>query len=66
LSIILGLLSLRTGFSMPEVKKRDDQDQSHEDGRNERDAGKPSEHELAVAGGGRRLGNTDNVVKSPE
>jgi hypothetical protein len=51
---------------MPEVKKRDNEDQAYEDERNERDAGKPSEHELAVAAAGRRLGNTDNVVKSPE
>jgi hypothetical protein len=42
-------------FSVSEVKKRDDKDQNHEDGRNERDAAKPSEHELAVAGAGRRL-----------
>jgi hypothetical protein len=40
---------------MSEVKKRDDKDQNHEDGRNERDAAKPSEHELAVAGAGRKL-----------
>jgi hypothetical protein len=52
--------------SMPEVEKRDDQDQGHEDGRDERDADKPRKHELLFAGAGRRLGNTDNVVKSPE
>ena len=51
---------------MPEVKKRDAQDQDHEDDGNEGDANEPGEHELAVAGAGRRLGNTDNVVKSPE
>lgn len=51
---------------MPEVEKRDDQDQGHEDGRDERDADKPRKHELLFAGAGRRLGNTDNVVKSPE
>ncbi len=55
------------GPSMPEVKKRDDvEDQGHEEGRKERDAAKPRKHELAVAGAGRRLGNTDNVVKSSE
>jgi hypothetical protein len=51
---------------MPEVKKRDDQDQGYEDGGNDRDGDKPHEHELAVANVGRRLGNADNVVKSPE
>jgi hypothetical protein len=51
---------------MPGVNQRDDQDKDYEDGRNEGNAGKPSEHELAVAGAGRRLGDTDNVVKSPE
>ena len=51
---------------MPEVKKRDDQDQDHEDDYNERDADKPREHKLAVANVGRMLGNTDNVVESPE
>jgi hypothetical protein len=52
---------------MPEVKKRDDvEDQAHEEGREERDAAKPCKHELAVAGARRRLGNTDNVVKSSE
>jgi hypothetical protein len=55
------------GPSMPEVKKRDDvEDQAHEEGRKERDATKPRKHELAVAGARRRLGNTDNVVKSSE
>ena len=51
---------------MPEVEKRDDQDQGHEDGRDKRDAHKPRKHELSFAGAGRRFGNTDNVVKSPE
>jgi hypothetical protein len=51
---------------MPEVKKRDAQDQDHEDDGNEGDANEPREHELVVAGSGRRLGNTYNVVKSPE
>jgi len=52
---------------MPEVQKRDDvEDQDHEEGRNERDTAQPREHERAVAGAGRRRGNTDNVVKSSE
>jgi len=52
---------------MPEVQKGDYvEDQDHEEGRDERDAGKPREHERAVAGAGRRRGNTDNVVKSSE
>jgi len=52
---------------MPEVKKRDDvEDQAHEEGRKERDAAKPREHERAVAGAGRRRGNTDNKVKPSE
>jgi hypothetical protein len=52
---------------MPEVKKRDDvEEQTHEEGRKERDAAKPRKHELAVAGARRRLGNTDNAVKSSE
>ena len=52
---------------MPEVQKRDDvEDQAHEEGHNEGDAAKPREHERAVAGAGRGLGNPDNVVKSSE
>jgi hypothetical protein len=65
-AVILYLLLLRTDSSVSEVKKRDDQDQSHEDGRNERDTDKPGEHKLAVAGVGRRLRNTHNIVKSPK
>jgi hypothetical protein len=54
-------------FSMPEVQKGDDvEDQNHEDGHKDRDGRKPSEHELAVAGPGRRRGNTYNVVESSE
>jgi hypothetical protein len=52
---------------MPEVQKRDDvEDQDHEEGHKEHDATKPREHERAVAGAGRGLGNPDNVVKSSE
>jgi hypothetical protein len=67
LSIIHLLIAAAMGPSMPEVKKRDDvEDQDHEESHNERDTAKPREHERAVAGAGRRLGNTDNVVKSSE
>jgi hypothetical protein len=53
--------------SMPEVKKRDDvENQDHEEGRNERDAAKPREHEGTVADATRRQGNADNVVESSE
>ena len=40
---------------MSEVKKRDEKDEGREDGCNKRDSDKPHEHELAVAGAGRRL-----------
>jgi hypothetical protein len=51
---------------MSVVEKRDDQDQGYEDDRDKRDANEPRKHELSFAGAGRRFGNTDNVVKSPE
>lgn len=51
---------------MPEVEKRDDQDQGHEDGRDKRNAHKPRKHELSFDGARWRLGDPDNVVKSPE
>jgi hypothetical protein len=66
LAIVASLLRLRKSSSMPEVEKRDDQDQGHEDGHDKRDADKPRKHELSFAGAGRRFGNTYNVVKSPE
>ena len=66
-SIALLFVAAVMGPSMPEVKKRDDvEDQAHEEGREERDAAKPREHERAVAGAGRRRGNPDKVVKSSE
>ena len=54
------------GPSMPEVQKGNDVEQDHTERHDDRDAAKPREHELAVAGAGRRLGNPDNVVKSSE
>src|SRR4030081_1287553 len=52
---------------MPEIQKRDDvEDQYYEDNRKERDGAKPREHERALAGPGRRLGNADNIVESSE
>src|SRR5947209_19199916 len=52
---------------MPEVQKRDDvEDQAYEGDHKECEGGKPCEHECAVASAGRRRGNTDNVVESPE
>ena len=52
---------------MPEIQKGDDvENQDHEDDRKDRDGAKPREHERAVAGPGRRRGNTDNVVESSE
>ncbi len=53
--------------SMPEIQRRNDvEDQDQEKGHNERDAAKPREHERAVTGAGRGLGNPYNVVKSSE
>jgi hypothetical protein len=60
-------VAITLGPSMSEVQKRDDvEDQDHEKGRNEGDAAEPREHERAVTGAGRRLGNSNNVVKSSE
>ena len=66
LAIVAIFLRLRKSSSMPEVEKRDDQDQGHEDGRDKRNAHKPRKHELSFAGARWRLGDPDNVVKSPE
>ena len=52
---------------MPEIQSGDDvEDQDHEHGHKERDGAKPRKHERAIAGPGRRHGNTDNVVESSE
>ncbi len=67
LSIIPLFVAAAMRPSMPEVQKRDDvEDQDHEEGHNERDAAKPREHELAIAGTGRRRRNSHDVVKSSE
>jgi len=67
LSIIPLFVAAAMRPSMPEVQKRDDVvEQAHEEGHEERDTAEPGEHELAVAGAGRRRGNPDNVVNSSE
>jgi hypothetical protein len=53
--------------SVPGGKKRHDvKKKNQEEGHNDRDAAKPCEHQRAVAGTGRRSGNTDNIVEVAE
>jgi hypothetical protein len=53
--------------SMPEIQRGDDViEKDQEEGRNERNAAKPREHEIAVAGAGRRRLNPNYVMKSSE
>jgi hypothetical protein len=66
-SMIPLFVSAAIGPSMPDVQKRHDvEDQDQQESRNERDAAKPREDERAVAGAGRRRGNTNNVMESSE
>jgi hypothetical protein len=47
---------------MPEVQKGDDVEQDHAERHDDRDAAKPREHELALAGAGWRSGNANSEV----
>jgi hypothetical protein len=52
---------------MPEIQRGDDViEKDQEECRNERNAAKPREHEIAVAGAGRRRLNPNYVMKSSE
>ena len=44
---------------MPEVQKGDDVEQDHAERHDDRDAAKPREHELALAGAGWGSGNAN-------
>lgn len=51
---------------MPKTQSYDEMKQDHTKSQYNRDSAKPEEHKPAVARAGRREGNSNHVMKSPE